>query len=427
MRGWTERYARSQTDDIPSVTELARWLESHRPAESGAALIHNDYKLDNVVLDPDDLTHIIGVLDWEMATLGDPLMDLGTSLCYWVEAANAPQFQVIRWGPTSAPGSLTRRGAWWRATPSGAAATCRVCSSTTASDFSRPRWCFSRSTIGTPGASPGRALRGADRRCALARRSRSRGHRARPHLSPSHARRSSSTLFPRLPRSTSPPSASWPPGCRSTCASARRPGRFRVGPGCLPTGGVRGAQLGSAGSRSTRAILCSHRGHRSELLRAARPRHPRALRGRAAAGFSLRHEGVERDHQRSPPAHARAEPELPRRRALPARRARARVRHLSRDHVGALVFELMPFTCGAAPPHEFEARLGAFLSPAARRIFPTRSSSAIESSSPTATSTCSRAHRVGHVLNFWERMPDIGEQLDYPRRAVARRSWWRAC
>lgn len=109
VRGWTERYAASKTDDIAAVDELARWLAEHRPEESGATLIHNDYKLDNVVLDPNEPTRIVGVLDWEMATRGDPLMDLGTSLSYWVDAADGEQYQAMRWGPTTIPGSLTRR------------------------------------------------------------------------------------------------------------------------------------------------------------------------------------------------------------------------------------------------------------------------------------------------------------------------------
>jgi len=107
--GWTERYRASKTDDIPSVDELARWLAEHRPKESHATLIHNDYKLDNVVLDPDEPTRIIGVLDWEMATRGEPLMDLGTTLSYWVDAEDEVEFHAIRWGPTTIPGSLTRR------------------------------------------------------------------------------------------------------------------------------------------------------------------------------------------------------------------------------------------------------------------------------------------------------------------------------
>jgi aminoglycoside phosphotransferase (APT) family kinase protein len=108
VKGWTDRYRGSQTDEIPSVDGAASWLAERLPAESGAALIHNDFKLDNVVLDPDDPTRIIGVLDWEMATLGDPLMDLGTTLGYWVEADDNPTLQAVRWGPTALPGSMTR-------------------------------------------------------------------------------------------------------------------------------------------------------------------------------------------------------------------------------------------------------------------------------------------------------------------------------
>jgi aminoglycoside phosphotransferase (APT) family kinase protein len=109
VAGWTKRYGGSQTDDIPAVDQVARWLAEHMPPERGAALIHNDYKLDNVVLDPADPTRIIGVLDWEMSTLGDPLMDLGTTLGYWIEPRDNDAMQTLRWAPTTVPGSLTRR------------------------------------------------------------------------------------------------------------------------------------------------------------------------------------------------------------------------------------------------------------------------------------------------------------------------------
>ncbi len=79
VSGWTKRYQDSKTDDIPAVDELSAWLTKHLPESGPPALIHNDYKLDNVVLDAEDLTHIVGVLDWEMSTIGDPLADLGTS------------------------------------------------------------------------------------------------------------------------------------------------------------------------------------------------------------------------------------------------------------------------------------------------------------------------------------------------------------
>jgi aminoglycoside phosphotransferase (APT) family kinase protein len=109
VEGWIERFERSRTPDSPAVRELADWLQSSQPAESpGAALLHNDYKLDNVVFDLADPARLIGVLDWEMATLGDPRMDLGCSLAYWVEAGDPPWFAATRTLPTHLTGSLTR-------------------------------------------------------------------------------------------------------------------------------------------------------------------------------------------------------------------------------------------------------------------------------------------------------------------------------
>jgi aminoglycoside phosphotransferase (APT) family kinase protein len=107
VSGWTKRYVDSQTDEIPSVTEAAAWLGSHMPAEGPPALIHNDFKFDNVIFDP-GLERITGVLDWEMATVGDPLMDLGTSLSYWVEAGDPQTFYQLPFGPTAKPGMMTR-------------------------------------------------------------------------------------------------------------------------------------------------------------------------------------------------------------------------------------------------------------------------------------------------------------------------------
>lgn len=109
VRGWIERYQGSKTDDLREVEQISDWMQRNLPSKNGAALIHNDYKFDNVILDPDDLTKIIGVLDWEMCTLGDPLSDLGTALAYWVEADDSEDLQRLRWGPTSYPGSMTRK------------------------------------------------------------------------------------------------------------------------------------------------------------------------------------------------------------------------------------------------------------------------------------------------------------------------------
>jgi aminoglycoside phosphotransferase (APT) family kinase protein len=109
VRGWTDRYARAQTSDAPQAAEVVEWLAAHTPADTGrAALIHNDYKLDNVVFDSRQPERLIGVLDWEMATIGDPLMDLGCSMAYWVEAGDGPEMLATRMLPTQLPGSLSR-------------------------------------------------------------------------------------------------------------------------------------------------------------------------------------------------------------------------------------------------------------------------------------------------------------------------------
>jgi aminoglycoside phosphotransferase (APT) family kinase protein len=108
VRGWTERYYGSKTHDYPEVEKISAWMAEHVPSTRGAALIHNDYKYDNVVLDPNDLTKVVGVLDWEMCTIGDPLSDLGAALAYWVDAQDPEELQQIRWGPTTVPGSMTR-------------------------------------------------------------------------------------------------------------------------------------------------------------------------------------------------------------------------------------------------------------------------------------------------------------------------------
>jgi aminoglycoside phosphotransferase (APT) family kinase protein len=108
VRGWIERYQGSRTHDIPEIAPLSNWIQQHMPASSEATLVHNDYKYDNVVLDPNDLTNIIGVLDWEMCTIGDPLTDLGSALAYWIDASDPRGMLETRWGPTTYPGSLTR-------------------------------------------------------------------------------------------------------------------------------------------------------------------------------------------------------------------------------------------------------------------------------------------------------------------------------
>jgi aminoglycoside phosphotransferase (APT) family kinase protein len=108
IKGWSDRYAKAATDDVPAMQSVLEWLRAHMPKEAGASLIHNDFKYDNVVLDAETATRVVAVLDWEMATIGDPLMDLGTTLGYWVEPSDPPVFQVMQFGPTALPGNLGR-------------------------------------------------------------------------------------------------------------------------------------------------------------------------------------------------------------------------------------------------------------------------------------------------------------------------------
>lgn len=108
IEGWTRRYRRAQTDEVPDIEHASRWLHAEIPSESGASLIHNDFKYDNVVLDSAEWGRIIAVLDWEMATVGDPLLDLGTSLGYWVEAGDPPAMHALALGPTTLPGNPSR-------------------------------------------------------------------------------------------------------------------------------------------------------------------------------------------------------------------------------------------------------------------------------------------------------------------------------
>ena len=108
VAGWAKRYHSARTDDSPDCAPIIAWLEASLPTQSAASLIHNDYKYDNLILDPTDLARIVAVLDWEMATIGDPLTDLGTTLAYWVEPADPPALRAL--GITALPGNLDRQG-----------------------------------------------------------------------------------------------------------------------------------------------------------------------------------------------------------------------------------------------------------------------------------------------------------------------------
>ena len=106
--GWNKRYAKARTPNVPSFGLVSQWLTDHTPADIKTCLIHNDWRFDNVILDAEDPTRVIGVLDWEMATLGDPLMELGSALAYWIEADDDTVMQQSRRQPTHLEGMMTR-------------------------------------------------------------------------------------------------------------------------------------------------------------------------------------------------------------------------------------------------------------------------------------------------------------------------------
>jgi len=108
VSGWAKRYEGAKTDEIPEIERVAAWLSANQPKTYGAILIHNDFKYDNLVLDPGDITRIVGVLDWEMSTLGDPMMDLATALAYWIQEDDPAPLQTYTFGPTNRAGSPTR-------------------------------------------------------------------------------------------------------------------------------------------------------------------------------------------------------------------------------------------------------------------------------------------------------------------------------
>lgn len=108
VNGWTDRWQRSKTSEVAAIDQVVEWLRARIPAPSRASLVHNDYKLDNVMLDAADPGRVVAVLDWEMATLGDPLVDLGLLLCYWSESGDVPVRRDSISGVTALPGWYTR-------------------------------------------------------------------------------------------------------------------------------------------------------------------------------------------------------------------------------------------------------------------------------------------------------------------------------
>ncbi|MBK9314050.1 MAG: phosphotransferase family protein [Acidobacteria bacterium] len=109
VEGWAGRWDRSRTSDLPEMTESARWLIDRLPPDpERPTLVHNDYKLDNVMLDPGDPARVVAILDWEMCTVGDPLIDVGLLLCYWPQADDPELFAGSLRSVTMLPGWLKR-------------------------------------------------------------------------------------------------------------------------------------------------------------------------------------------------------------------------------------------------------------------------------------------------------------------------------
>ena len=152
--GWAGRYERSKTRELKLVDDLVDWLHASEPASPPPTLLHNDWRLDNMMLDADDPGRVEAVFDWDMCTLGDPLCDLGTLLASWMEAgegmsgASRRHDAVERARLPDPP----RGGA--SATASGAASTSARCRTTTSSACSRSASCCSRSTTAITSARP---------------------------------------------------------------------------------------------------------------------------------------------------------------------------------------------------------------------------------------------------------------------------------
>ncbi|HET8560200.1 MAG TPA: phosphotransferase family protein, partial [Marmoricola sp.] len=100
VAGWSDRCRRARTDNVGDFEKVMGWLSEHQPEDVATCVIHNDFRFDNLVLAPDHPLRVAGVLDWEMSTLGDPLMDLGGAMAYWIQADDDPEYLALRRQPT---------------------------------------------------------------------------------------------------------------------------------------------------------------------------------------------------------------------------------------------------------------------------------------------------------------------------------------
>ena len=113
ITGWNRRWSQAWTHNVETFDDVQSWLEANMPLarneKARASVLHGDYRIDNCILDPADPTRIRAVLDWEICALGDPLMDLGNTLCYWIQADDPDIMKTTVRQPSMAPGMMTRR------------------------------------------------------------------------------------------------------------------------------------------------------------------------------------------------------------------------------------------------------------------------------------------------------------------------------
>lgn len=108
VQGWSRRYRAARTPDVADAETLMKWLDENQPHDVASCVIHGDWRLDNLVFDLDNSPKLVGALDWELATIGDPLMDLGSSMAYWIDSSDEAAFANLRRQPSHLPGMPTR-------------------------------------------------------------------------------------------------------------------------------------------------------------------------------------------------------------------------------------------------------------------------------------------------------------------------------
>jgi len=108
IEGWYKRWQAAKSEDVAEMETVYHWLKEHIPASTYVSLVHNDYKLDNIMLAADDPGRIVAIFDWDMCTLGDSLSDLGGLLAYWTEPTDPAYLQSTSMMPTGDLGFPTR-------------------------------------------------------------------------------------------------------------------------------------------------------------------------------------------------------------------------------------------------------------------------------------------------------------------------------